>query len=85
MDREPDEGRVNMTTTNWPRFRACATREPGPGELAARGALEQERKKAPLQYTNLRSPGPGELAALNAGWAATATGHILAILDGGRP
>ncbi len=66
----------------WPRLRACATREPGPGELAARAALEQERKKPPLQYT--RPPGPGDLAALNAEWAATATGYILAVLDGGR-
>ena len=72
-----------MATTNWPRLRACATREPGPGELAARAALEQERKKPLLQYTNLRPPGPGELAALNAGWAATATDHILAVIEGG--
>ena len=74
-----------MATTNWPRKRACATREAGPGELAARAALEQERKKPPLQYTSLRPPGPCELAALNIGWAATATDHILAVIDGGRP
>ncbi len=73
---------MNMATTNWPRLRACATREPGPGELAARAALEQERKKPPLQYTNLPPPAPDELAALNLGWAATATGHILAVIDG---
>ena len=72
-----------MAITNWPRLRACTTREPGPGELAAQAALEQGRKKPALQYTNLRPPSPGELAALNAGWAATATGHILAVLDGG--
>ncbi len=71
-----------MATTNWPRKHACATRDPGPGELAERA--EKKRKTAPLQYTNLPPPGPGELAALNAGWAATATDHILAVLDGGR-
>ncbi len=69
--------------TTWPRKRACATREAGPGELAARAALEQESKRPPLQITSLRPPGPGELAALNLGWAATATGHILAAIDGG--
>lgn len=73
-----------MATTTWPRLRACATREAGPGELAVRAALKQERKKPPLQYTNLPPPGPGELAALNVGWAATATDHILAVIDGGR-
>ncbi len=71
-----------MATTNWPRKRACATREPGPGELAARAAREQERKKPGLQFTSPPPAGPGELAALNAGWAATATGHILAVIEG---
>ncbi len=76
---------MNMATTNWPRLRACATREPGPGELAARAALGQKRKKAPLRYTSLRPPGPCELAALNIEWAATATDHILAVIEGGQP
>ena len=74
-----------MVITKWPRKHAGATQEPGPGELAARAELEHERKKPPLQFTDLPPPGPGELAALNTRWAATATGHILAVLDGGRP
>ncbi len=47
----------------WPRLRACASREPGPGELAARAALKQEREKPPRQCTNLRPPGPGDPTA----------------------
>ncbi len=68
--------------TDWPRIRACATREPGPGELAER-TLKQERGKPRLRLTSPPPAGPGELAALNLGWAATATGHILAAIDGG--
>ena len=71
-----------MATTNWPRKRACATREAGPGELAER-SLGQERKKPSIRYTNLPPPGPGQLAVLNIEWAATATGHILAVIEGG--
>ena len=67
--------------TDLPRIRACATREPGPGELAER-KIQQERKRPRLHSMNPQPPRPGELAALNAKWAAAATGHILAVIDG---
>jgi len=70
-----------IMATDWPRKSACATREAGPGELAER-QIQQERKRPRLRFTSPQPPGPGELAALNAGWAATATGHILAVIEG---
>ena len=55
--------RAQSNRRAWPRKLACATREPGPGELAVHAALEQERKKSSLQYTSLRPPGPGDPTA----------------------